>query len=253
MMPKSRLAPGVGDNLSLTPTEPEDAPDTSVWSKDGAAGAETTVAPPATVAAQELAWSADAEVIEHQRQSWGQAWSAAAIVVLCCAVVALAIWGLALLRSGSGGGAADETARPTITATAYPTTASTMAAAALPAISPKTSDPDVVAPPTTVTQPPTTVTVRAEPPPPVTFQAQPPAPSRDDEFLERLQADQLVIHNRAEALNGARWVCKQLSAGRTQADVVASAELDNPTVTHLGTVDFVSTSAAFYCPEYAGN
>jgi hypothetical protein len=97
------------------------------------------------------------------------------------------------------------------------------------------------------------------PPPPTTgtvtpkAAAAPPAPSRDDEFIERLQADQLVLHNRTEALSGAHWVCRQLAAGHSQADIVASAERDNPTVTHLGMVDYVSTAAAFYCPEYAGN
>jgi hypothetical protein len=110
-----------------------------------------------------------------------------------------------------------------------------------------TQAPDVVAPPTTVTVTP------PPPPPAVTVQAAPPAPSRDDEFIERLQADQLVLHNRTEALNGAHWVCRQLAAGHSQADIVASAERDNPTVTHLGMVDYVSTAAAFYCPEFSGS
>jgi hypothetical protein len=110
-------------------TDIEDYPETTA----GPANDETTVVPPVTVAAHKLAWSADTAVIESERQSWGEAWSAAAIMVLCCAVVALAIWGVALLRSGSDGGA-HEAMRPTVTATAYPTP--TMAAAALPPITP---------------------------------------------------------------------------------------------------------------------
>jgi len=171
-------------------------------------------------------------------RSWSSAWGTATVMVTLAAAVAVVIGLLGWIAFHQDG--PEPVSVP-----------STMPAAALPPISaepPKTSDPDVMAPTTTAT-------AQAAPPPPptVTVQAEPASPSRDDEFLERLQADQLVIHNRAEALNGARWMCRQLAAGHSQAEVVASAERDNPTVTHLGMVDYVAASALFYCPEYSGS
>jgi hypothetical protein len=256
MMPKSRLVPtelevelrsailgveewpddGLSDDLES---------DTTLWAQDGAAGAETVVVGsryPVGVGWMAWADAADVDTVPVEHQSWGQAWSAAAVFLLIGVAVAFVIGAVGWVEFRHGD--APAAAAPSV-----------MPAAALPPIStepPKTSDPDVVAPTTTVTQPPTTVTVQAEPPP-VTVQAQPPAPSRDDEFLERLQADQLVIHDRTKALAAAHWVCRQLAAGHSQAEVVASAEVDNPTVTHLGMVDYVAASALFYCPQYSGS
>jgi hypothetical protein len=226
---------------------------TSAWSEDGAGAAETIVVPPPTVAgAPALAWSVDEdETVPVERQSWGETWSAAAVLLSLGAAVAIvtAVLGWVAIHR-------DSDPQP------LSPVSSTMDTAALPpapswsaAPAPQTPDPDVVSPPTTVTvqaapPPPTTVTVEAAPTEPG---LKPENPSRDDEFIERLEADQLVLHNRTEALSGARWVCRQLAAGRSQADIVASAERDNPTVTHLGMVDYVSTAAAFYCPEFSGS
>jgi hypothetical protein len=217
---------------------------TSVWAKDGAGGDETVVVPPPTVAGPALAWSVDEDdTVPVERQSWGATWSTAAVLLSLGAAIAIvtAVLGwVAIHRDGD-----PQPLSPV---------PSTMPAAALPSAPSWTAAPPALTPDPDVVSPPTTVTVQAAPPSTaVTVQAAPPAPSQDDEFIERLQADQLVLHNRAEALNGARWVCRQLAAGHSQADVVASAEIDNPTVTYLGMVDYVSTSAAFYCPEYAGS
>jgi hypothetical protein len=137
-MPKIRLAPEVVDILSTTP-EPEDAPDTSLWSEDGAAGAQTTVVPPATVAAQELAWSADTEVIETESRSWASVWGQATVLLVLAAAVAVVI--------GILGWVAVRQDAPVVS------TPSTMPAAALPPIS--------------TSAPTTTVTVAAPVPTPV--------------------------------------------------------------------------------------
>jgi hypothetical protein len=138
MMPKIRLA-----------TEPEDAPDTSVWSEDGAAGAETTIVPPPTVAgAPALAWSEGADDAEQpERQSWIEASWTAAVILLSAAAAAfvIGIVGLVALHH-------DEPAAPA---------PSTMAASAIPSIS--TAAP---APTVTVQVPAPTVTVQAAPPSP---------------------------------------------------------------------------------------
>jgi hypothetical protein len=78
---------------------------------------ETTAVPPPTAAAPELAWSqAESDPL---RQSWGQVWSAVAIVLLCCGAVAMGITAWALLRSGS---APYPSHGPTMTVTAAPPT-----------------------------------------------------------------------------------------------------------------------------------
>jgi hypothetical protein len=202
-----------------------------------------------------LAWSEgdDPDESEPGRESWRAAWGTAALLAVSLTALAVAVgfglWAIFRIDADRTPGWTPPSIQPAASlppiSTPAPTSTVTLRAAA-PTVTvtppprnwaaPKTSDPDVVPPPTTVT-----------------VQAQPSAPSRDDEFIERLEADKLVLHDRAQALAGAHWVCRQLAAGRTQADIVAASEPDNPTVTHLGMVDFVSASADFYCPQYAGN
>jgi hypothetical protein len=140
-MPKIRLTPEVGDNLSLTPPGPEDAPDTSVWSEDGAAGAQTTIVPPPTAAgAPALAWSVDEDDTVPFR-SWSSAWGTATVMVALAAAVAVVIGLLGWIAFHQDG-------------PAPVSVPSTMPAAALPPISTEPT-------PTT-----TTVTVAAQAPTP---------------------------------------------------------------------------------------
>jgi hypothetical protein len=88
-MPKIRLAPEVGDKLSLTPPEPEDAPDTSVWADDGAGGDETAIVPPVPVSPM-LAWSVDEDDTVPFR-SWSSVWGTATVMVTLAAAVAVVI------------------------------------------------------------------------------------------------------------------------------------------------------------------
>jgi hypothetical protein len=136
-MPKIRLAP-----------EPEDAPDTSVWSEDGAAGAETTIVPPAAAPAPLLAWSVDEDdAVPFEHRSWASVWGTAGVLVALAAAVAVVI--------GILGWVAVRQDAPVVS------TPSTMAASALPSIS--TAAP---APTVTVQVPAPTVTVQAAPPSP---------------------------------------------------------------------------------------
>ena len=61
---------------------------------------ETTVVPPATEAAPDLAWSSEDDTEVIQRQSWGLTWGRAAVLLAATSVVALAVGfgGWALVR-----------------------------------------------------------------------------------------------------------------------------------------------------------
>jgi serine/threonine-protein kinase len=52
---------------------------------------ETTVVPPPTEAAPDLAWSSEDETEVIQRQSWSLTWGRAAVLLACTGVVALAV------------------------------------------------------------------------------------------------------------------------------------------------------------------
>lgn len=127
---------------------------------------ETEIVPPVTQVAHEHAWSQEEVVTEVLRQPWGQAWSAAAVVLMFAVLVVMGVVGWALLRNGSH---PSQSAEARVSSTPLP-------AAALPSISsaavqPPTADvrtvPPVAAPPSTVTviPPAPTVTVQAAPPP----------------------------------------------------------------------------------------
>jgi hypothetical protein len=96
-MPKIRLAPEVTDKSGLKPENPtelgvEDYPDTSVWAQDGAAGAETTIVPPVTVAPPLLAWSVDEDdAVPFEHRSWASVWGTAGVLVALAAAVAVVI------------------------------------------------------------------------------------------------------------------------------------------------------------------
>jgi hypothetical protein len=209
----------------------------------------TTVIPPDLAPTQARAYSAIEDYDDPEQgdtqlalswappaSSWGVVWGSAGILLACGLVAALVIGVMVWVAMRKR--ADDAQAGPAWSPPAESTSAVTL---------PPPTQTSTTPPPPTVTY-----TAPASPPTTVTVHAQPPAPSRDDEFIERLEADKLVLHDRAQALAGAHWVCRQLAAGRSQADIVASSEPDNPTVTHLGMVDFVSTAAAFYCPQFSG-
>ena len=210
----------------------------------GAGNDETTIVAPPTEAAPTLAYSD--EPAGEDPGSWREAFGRAALPLFIAAAVLLVflvsfwVWlkwptqqeKVIVENTMTTVMTAPPTWTPPVVVTSTVPVTSTVTVQAAPA---KTADPEVDARPTTVT-----------------VQSQPTL-SRDDEFIERLQADQLVIRDRTKAIASARWVCRQLAAGRTQADIVAASEPDHPSVTHLGMVDFVAASADFYCPEYAGS
>ncbi|HKI42032.1 MAG TPA: hypothetical protein VKA66_17055 [Mycobacterium sp.] len=73
----------------------DDQPPTATAERDA-----TTIVPPLTEAAPDLAWSAEDKTEEIQRQSWRLTWGHAAVLLACTGVVALAIGfaGWALVR-----------------------------------------------------------------------------------------------------------------------------------------------------------
>jgi hypothetical protein len=68
--------------------EPTDTDGTAAWAGDGAGDGETAVVPPIPTAAPELAWSAEDETEEIQRQSWRLTWGRAAVLILSAAALA---------------------------------------------------------------------------------------------------------------------------------------------------------------------
>lgn len=106
-----------------------------------------TVIVPPPHAAHEQAWSLEEPETVTLRQPWGQAWSAAAVVLICAAVIAIGIGGWALLQNS-------QPSQAPVSPTALPTSSATA------------QHPGSAAPPSTVTvtaAPPTTVTVQAPP------------------------------------------------------------------------------------------
>lgn len=79
----------------------------------------------------------------------------------------------------------------------------------------------------------------------------PPTRRKDDEFVARVQAEEITVHDRGQALYAARWVCRQVADGRTVADIVKAEEPNNPEMTHVAVVDFVSMAIGVFCPEFA--
>jgi hypothetical protein len=108
------------------------ADETAPGTTAGAGGAETEIVAvdyPPTGSTPPAAWSQAEPATELLPQSWSQAWSAAAVLVLIGVVTAMAVAGWALLRSGSGHH--EPLTQPV----------STMPAAALPPIAASTSTP----------------------------------------------------------------------------------------------------------------
>jgi hypothetical protein len=122
-MPKRRLVPAdIGEH-------------TSVWDDDGAAGAETTVVPPAAAPAPVLAWSVDEdETVPVVGQSWASVWvrAAAMVAIAAAAAVVIGILGWVAVRQDGPAPSIPSTmpaaALPPITSTREPLPASTIAA-----------------------------------------------------------------------------------------------------------------------------
>jgi len=123
----------------------------------------TTVAPPSTEAAPELAWSLDDddETVPVERQSWGLAWAQAAVFVSIGAVFAVVIGavGWVLVRAHDDSRQASPVAHR---ATEVTQTASTKTPAVV--VAPSTVTVEATPPTVTVKPTPPTVTVKAAPP-----------------------------------------------------------------------------------------
>ena len=150
---------------------------------------------------------------------------------------------------------APASAAPTSTATQTPV------AAAAPSSPDDTVVPSTAAPTSTVTvtqtpepQAAPTVTEEAPPLPPITVQAPPPAaaPSADDEFISRLQADQITVYDRARVLHTAHRICWAFDHGYSRPSIAAAVKNADPDLTDIGLADLVSLSVDYYCPQYAG-
>jgi len=131
----------------------------------------TTVAPPPTEAAPELAWSLDDEgdTAPVERQSWGLAWAQAAVFVLIGAVFAFVIGavGWVLARAHY-----DSPPVPRVAQRAAEVTQTTRPEAPA-VVAPSMVTVEATPPPVTVTTSPPTVTVKATPPT-VTVRETPP-------------------------------------------------------------------------------
>lgn len=123
----------------------------------GSGSDETTIVPPPTQAAPEMAWSTEDETEEIELQSWRLTWGRAAVVGGFGLVIASAVGfggGWALVRMHTG----DANRQPPVSTNAEPTPAS------------KAGDPAQPSPQTVTVTPPApapapTVTVEASPPP----------------------------------------------------------------------------------------
>jgi hypothetical protein len=139
-------------------TDIQDYPETTA----GPANDETTVVPPVTVAAHELAWSVDTEVIELQPRSWASVWGQATVLLVLAVAVAVVIGILGWMVIDQ-----DSPATPVVVPVP-----STMPASALPPISTEpvpTGPVDIhdlgpaAVPGTPIPAPTSTVTVQAAP------------------------------------------------------------------------------------------
>jgi len=157
----------------------------------------------------------------------------------------------------------DDNAPAPMPASAAPTSTATQTpvAAAAPSSPDDTVVPSTAAPTSTVTVTQTpepqavpTVTEEAPPLPLITVQAPPPAaaPSADDEFISRLEADQITVYNRARVLYGAHHICWAFDHGYSRPSIAAAVKNANPDLTDIGLADLVSLSVDYYCPQYAG-
>jgi hypothetical protein len=194
----------------------DDDPDTEL--------AQTMLAPPT-----QLAWSSEAADYPRRR-SWRVAYVAVAAAVFCVALLAGAIVIAAMML------------RPQPAASAPSTVLTQMQPA--PVIPP----PVTYTSTSTSTVPPATVTIAA---PPERTWTPPATPSTDEQYLAYLRARKLTVFDRDKTITAAHWVCSQLAAGKSEAQIVAETAPLNPQMTRLGVVDAVHGAAIFYCPAYA--
>jgi hypothetical protein len=243
-----------------TQTQPAAAPD---------AGEPTAiVADDKATALAALAWSEDAEDYpaaekkpakkpepERLHQPWGDAWSAAVVILICAAVVTVAILAIGSFRHGD--------VAPVDTTPAPAPTLSETPAAAPPsgpddkivpsAVAPAPTLPPVeAAPPTqTVTVTPTPTLAAAPPAQPVA----PPRPSQatlDEQFLNDLTGDGMAIADVQAAIYGGHATCAYLAAGHTAAEAEETGMRNNASMTRAEAITYVNTAIAVYCPQYGG-
>jgi hypothetical protein len=230
---------------------------------------ETELAPTRSAPEAPLAWSADedypdtdakpakkpAEKPEPERLPWGDAWSAAVVILICAAVVTVAILAIGSFRHGD--------VAPVDTTPAPAPTLSETPAAAPPsgpddkivpsAVAPAPTLPPVeAAPPTqTVTVTPTPTLAAAPPAQPVA----PPRPSQatlDEQFLNDLTGDGMAIADVQAAIYGGHATCAYLAAGHTAAEAEETGMRNNASMTRAEAITYVNTAIAVYCPQYGG-
>lgn len=176
-----------------------------------------------TQMAHAYAWSNDPEPDEPQRATWPLAWGQAGVMVLVGVAVAVVV--------GTVGWATmDRDRAPAAIASAAPS----------PAQAPLLADPSVQVP---------TPSARGWGTPAATpAELEPDA--HDQAFLQALHSARINTDSTSDALFGASWVCGKLRDGWPKADVIVAIKGRNPKLTDMGAIDFVSTAASFYCPQY---
>lgn len=202
---------------------------------------ETVTVPPPTQAALELAWSKEEPETELLRQSWGQAWSAAAVFLLCGVAVALVIGGWTLLQNRR---------HPSQSAEGRISNA-TLPAASLPPISSEPAPSPAARTPVAALPPSVTVTVTETP-----QAAPPPAPKASTPDVDQvfrnfvLQIPGMHVVNWGIAQNGARSICAYLGQGHTHDDATQQVLQNDPTFTPWQASAMVNASTTAYCPQY---
>jgi len=211
-----------------------------------------------------LAWSEDAEDYpaaerkpepERLHQPWGDAWSAAVVILICAAVVTVAILAIGSFRHGD--------VAPVDTTPAPAPTLSETPAAAPPSgpddkivpssVAPATTLPPVeAAPPTqTVTVTPTP-TLAAAPPAQTVAPPRPSAAALDEQFLNDLTRAGITIVDVPAAIYGGHDTCAYLAAGHTEAETVQAGMNNNASMTRANAITVVDAAIAVYCPQYGG-
>ncbi|WP_374023927.1 DUF732 domain-containing protein [Mycobacterium sp. HNNTM2301] len=226
--------------------DPDKEPATAVGPCDDA----TTIVPPPSEVAPDLAWSADddervsttaAGVLDPLAVPWGLVWGIAAAIVVVCVLAAIVG---AMFFLGSQEKARDAQALGNPVVTGVPTT---MPATALPPISSEPLAPPTQAP-VAAPQPPTvTVTATPHAPPPP---APAPAPDPDTVFRNFVRGiPGVTVINWEVAEAGAHRVCGYLRAGHSHDDATQQVLANDPTFTAWQASATVNASVTAYCPD----
>lgn len=205
----------------------------------------TSIVPPPTQAAPELAWSLEEPSAEMPTQPWRSAWVMAAGVLACAAVIAVVVTIVGLVIDDRHDG--DVPQLPATDATPQ------LAPAPAPLIPAPTPAPPTSAQPENPPAPPPTVTITQTP----AGAAQPPAaaspPDADEVFRQGvlgIPGMRIVNWDVAEA--GARSICGGFAHGMTRAQIIDEVQRDDPTFTPWQTSGMVNVALAAYCPQYEG-